>query len=166
MPGWDYAPQAYSRVSNIDFVIWILVGPYKYYMQNCQRTVKFYPIWGLSQRNCSGLQLTLVPGWDSAPHPLSRVSNVNFVILIFLGRAMNIPWKIAKGRQSFSHLGFRSNVLYEPLTDLSFLVGFCTSSPQQGVKYQLWYLDFFGGNPIYIPWKNAKGRKSSFPLGL
>jgi hypothetical protein len=23
VPGWYYAPQAYSRVSNIDFVIWI-----------------------------------------------------------------------------------------------------------------------------------------------
>jgi hypothetical protein len=27
-----------------------------------------------------------------------------------------------------------------PLTDLSAWVGFCTSSPQQDVKYQLWYL--------------------------
>jgi hypothetical protein len=27
---WDYAPQAHSRVLNIDFVIWILAGPYKY----------------------------------------------------------------------------------------------------------------------------------------
>jgi hypothetical protein len=34
--------------------------------------------------------------------------------------------------------------LPEPLTDLSAWMGFCTSSPQQGVKYQLWYLDFFG----------------------
>jgi hypothetical protein len=41
--GWDYAPQAHSRVSNIDFVIRILAGPYKYYMQNCQRTTQFFP---------------------------------------------------------------------------------------------------------------------------
>jgi hypothetical protein len=82
----DYAPQAHSRVSNIDFVIWILVGPYKYYMQNCQRTVKFYPIWGLSQRNCSGLQLTLVPGWDSAPHPLSTRVGKNFSVLWHFSR--------------------------------------------------------------------------------
>jgi hypothetical protein len=26
-----------------------------------------------------------------------------------------------------------------PLTDLNAWVGFCSSSPQQGVKYQLWY---------------------------
>ena len=30
-----------------------------------------------------------------------------------------------------------------PLTDLSAWVGFYTSSPQQGVKCQLWYFEFF-----------------------
>jgi hypothetical protein len=34
-------------------------------------------------------------------------------------------------------LGLKSKILPLPLTDLSFLVGFCTSSPQQGAKYQL-----------------------------
>ena len=47
VPRWNYAPQAHSRVSNIDFVIWILAGPYKYYMQNCQRTTKFFPTYSL-----------------------------------------------------------------------------------------------------------------------
>jgi hypothetical protein len=37
-------------------------------------------------------------------------------------------------------LGFQSKAFPGPLTDLSALVGFCTSSPRQGVKYQLWYL--------------------------
>jgi hypothetical protein len=47
-------------------------------------------------------------------------------------------------------------------------VGFCTSSPQQGVKYQLWYLILFygGGVSINIPWKIFQGRQSSWPLGV
>ena len=39
------------------------------------------------------------------------------------------------------------------LTDLSAWVGFCTSSPQQGVKYQLWYLKtclWKGGGTLWI----------------
>ena len=36
-----------------------------------------------------------------------------------------------------AHLGFESKVLSGPLTDLNAWVGFCSSSPQQGVKYQL-----------------------------
>jgi hypothetical protein len=56
------------------------------------------------------------------------------------------------------HLGLRSKVLPVLVTDLSAWVGFWTSSPQQGIKYQLWYLDFFcGGGSLqtshvkYIP---------------
>ena len=78
-----------------------------------------------------------MPGWDSAPQAHSRVSNINFDIWIFRGDRINIQWKFAEERQSFFQLGVRSNVLYGHLTDLSVLVGFCTSSPQQGVKYQL-----------------------------
>jgi hypothetical protein len=48
-------------------------------------------------------------------------------------------------------LGFQSKVLPGPLTDLSALVGFFTSSPQEGVKYQLSYLIFFyGGGSLLI----------------
>ena len=36
-----------------------------------------------------------------------------------------------------AHFGVNSKILSGSLTDLSALVGFCTSSPQQGVKYQL-----------------------------
>ena len=35
-----------------------------------------------------------------------------------------------------AHLVLQSKVLAKPLTDLSAWVGFCTSSPHQGVKYQ------------------------------
>jgi hypothetical protein len=40
-------------------------------------------------------------------------------------------------------------------TDLSAWVGFCISSPQLGVKYQLWYFILFlwRGVSINIPWK-------------
>jgi hypothetical protein len=34
-------------------------------------------------------------------------------------------------------MGLKSKVFPGPLADLSAWVGFCTSSPQQGVKYQL-----------------------------
>jgi hypothetical protein len=36
-----------------------------------------------------------------------------------------------------AHLELKPKVFPGPLTDLSAWVGFCTSSPQQGVKYQL-----------------------------
>jgi len=45
--------------------------------------------------------------------------------------------KLPKDGKVLSHLGFKSKVLPMPLTELSAWVGFCTSSPQQGVKYQL-----------------------------
>jgi hypothetical protein len=62
-------------------------------------------------------------------------------------------------------LGLKSKVLPGPLTNLSAWVEICTSFPQQGVKYQLWYLDCVG-DPINIPWNIAEGRQSSFPLGI
>ena len=59
MPGWDSAPQAHSRVLNINFDIWIFGGGlYKYPMKNCQPTPKFLATWGLNQRYCPGLKDT------------------------------------------------------------------------------------------------------------
>jgi hypothetical protein len=48
-----------------------------------------------------------------------------------------------KDSKVLDHLGFLSKVLPGPLTDLSAWVGFCTSSPQQGFKYQLYYFIYF-----------------------
>jgi hypothetical protein len=45
--------------------------------------------------------------------------------------------KYIKDGKVLDHVGLRSKVLPEPLTDFSAWVGFCTSSPQQDVKYQL-----------------------------
>ena len=42
-----------------------------------------------------------------------------------------------KDGKVLAHMGFNSNVLAGPFTDLNAWVGFCTSNPQQGVKYQL-----------------------------
>jgi hypothetical protein len=54
-----------------------------------------------------------------------------------------------KDGKVLDHLEIRSKVLPGPSTDLSAWVGFCTSSPQQGVKYQLWYLIFFYEGVLY-----------------
>jgi hypothetical protein len=45
--------------------------------------------------------------------------------------------KYIKEDKVLDQLEFKSKVLPGPLTDASAWVGFCTSSPQQGVKYQL-----------------------------
>jgi len=50
-----------------------------------------------------------------------------------------------KDGKVLAHFGFKSKVLPGPLIDLSAWLGFCTSSLQQGVKYQLRYLNFFSG---------------------
>jgi hypothetical protein len=49
------------------------------------------------------------------------------------GGSINIQWKIPYGTV-LAHLGFKSNVLPESLTDLSVWIAFSTSSPQQGFK--------------------------------
>jgi hypothetical protein len=79
------------------------------------------------------------------------------------GGFINIPWTFVEGRQSSFPL--KSKLLLGSLTDLSAWVWLCTSSPQQGVKYHLWYLDLVG-DPINIPWKIVEGRQSSFTLGF
>jgi hypothetical protein len=59
VPRWDNAPQAHSRVSNINFLIFenkIVEGDlYKYPMKNISRTAKFLPTLSLGYRYCPGL---------------------------------------------------------------------------------------------------------------
>jgi hypothetical protein len=45
--------------------------------------------------------------------------------------------KYIKDGKVLAHFGFKSKMLPGSLTDLSAWVAFCTSSPQQDVKYQL-----------------------------
>jgi len=73
------------------------------------------------------------------------------------GRSLLISHdKYIKNGKVLTHSGFKSKVLPGPLTDLSALVGFWTSSPQQGVKYHLSYLRFrFVEGGLYkYPMKN------------
>ena len=80
-----------------------------------------------------------------------QISTLIFEKKIMEGGPYKYPIKIYQGRQSFAHLGFQSKVLGGPLNDWSAWVGFCTSSPQQGVKYQLWYLKTnCGGGSLWI----------------
>jgi hypothetical protein len=83
----------------------------------------------------------------SSPH---KGIKYRLCYLDFFGGGISISHvKLPKDGIVSSYLEFRSNDLHVPLTDLSALVEFCTSSPQQGVKYQLWYFDFFG-ETLYI----------------
>jgi hypothetical protein len=80
--------------------------------------------------------------WVSAPQSHSRVSNINFDIWILLcgvGSLLISHEKYIKDGKVLAHLRCQSNILPGSLTDLSAWLGFHTSSPQQGVKYQLWY---------------------------
>ena len=60
-------------------------------------------------------------------------------------------------RQSFflAHLEFKSKVLPGPFADLNAWVGFCTSCPRQGVKFQLRY---WGMAPIKNSCKIRNGK--------
>jgi hypothetical protein len=77
-----------------------------------------------------------------------------------------MPWKIVNGRQSSFSLGVYVNGIARAFNWIIAWVGFCTSSPQEGVKYQLCYMDFFGGHPIYNPCKIDNGRQSPSHLQL
>ena len=113
-----------------------------------------------------------MPGWVSPPQAHSRVSNINFDIwFCFMeGDLYKYPTKkYIKDGKFLDHLGFKSKVFPGPLTDLIAWVGFCTSSPQQGVKYQLWYVIFFmeGGGSLWISHeKYIKDGKVLDHLGL
>jgi hypothetical protein len=81
-----------------------------------------------------------VPGWVSALQAHSRLSNINFDILNFFmewGSLLIFHEQYIKDGKVLDHLGFQSKIFPGPLIDLSAWVGFCTSSPQQDVKYQL-----------------------------
>jgi hypothetical protein len=81
----------------------------------------------------------LLWAWGAETHPALLISNEKYI----------------KDGKGLDHLGIKWTVLPGPLAELSAWVGFYTSSPQQDVKYQLWYLIFFYGGEvsINIPWK-------------
>ena len=132
------------QISTLIFELCFLEGGlYKYPLKNILKTAKFLPTWGSNQRYYPILKLTEVPGWVSAPLAHSRVSNINFDIWFFCfeGGLYKYPIKIyIKDGKVLAHLEIKSKVLSWHLTDWNACVGLCTSSPQQVVKYQLWYL--------------------------
>ena len=88
--------------------------------------------------------------WIFAPQAYSRVSNINIDIWNYFGGTLYISdGKLATDGKVLSHLGFMSMVLHTPFTDVNAWSGIYTSSQQQGVKYQILYLDFVSGN-LYI----------------
>jgi hypothetical protein len=127
-----------------------------YSMKNIFRTAKFLPTWGLSQRYCPDRHnlwlylYTVVYKWPvicCIGWQVQRSSHQLVIIItmcpsdgdIYLH--LNPFWifheKYIPNGKVLAHLGFESKVLSGPLTDLNAWVGFCSSSPQQGVKYQL-----------------------------
>ena len=150
-------PTAGCQISTLIFDLSFGGILYKYSMKNILRTTNSLPTWGVDQRYCAGLYLTEVPEWVSAPQSHSRVSNINFDFWIFFcgGGSLWISHdKYIKDGKVHIHLGFQSKILVGPLTDWSAWVGFCTSSPQQSVNYQLLYLYFIlrRGVSMNIPW--------------
>ena len=115
------------------------------------------PLWFMSKVLAESLtDLSVLVGFCTSS-PQQGVKNQHWYLIFFLwmGALLIFHEKYIKDSKVLDHLWFMSKVLPGPLTDLSAWVGLCTSSPQQGVKYQLWYLIVFYecGVSINIPWK-------------
>ena len=151
---WVSAPRDHSRVSNINFDIWIsFCGGclYKYLMKNILRTAEFLSTWGFNRMYWPGLYMTEVPGWVSAPQAHSRVSNINFDIWIFFcgGGSLKISHtKYFKDGKVLAHLGFQSKVLSKLLTHWNAWVGSApqTHSRVSNINFDIWF--FFGGGSL------------------
>ena len=119
-------------------------------MKNILRTANFLPTWasikGIGRAfnwlKCLGGFLHLKP---------TAGCQISTWIFDFLWRGSLLMSyeKYIKDGKVLASLGFQSKELSGPLTDWSARVGFYTSSPQQGVKYQLWYLNFLFWRVLY-----------------
>jgi hypothetical protein len=134
-------------------------------MEIWQRTAQFFLNWGLCQR---GFNWLWVPMWVSAPQTHSRVTHINFNILIFLlgGDSLNIPWKIGHGRQSSFSIGVYVKGIALAFNWLKWLGGFQHIKPTVGWQISTLIFWFFWGDPINIPRKFGNGRQSSFSIGV
>ena len=180
MPGWVSAPQAHSRVSNINFDISkknygreVSINiPWKIY----RRTPKFLPAWGFKSKVISGpFNWLKCLGGISASQAHSRVSNINFDIWIyFLWRGVSYKYPIRKialrTAKFLARLGFQVKHISRAFNWLKCLGGY--SAPQvrqQSVKYQLCYWFFFFGERVLYkyPMKNiSKDGKVLDHLGV
>ena len=165
MPGWVSPPQSHSRVAIIVFDIWFYFlkreGLYKYQMKNSQRQIscplEVY-VKGIAQafnwHTYLGGFLHLKPTAEC--QILTDIWKTNCGEE---GMLYKYPWQIPNGKV-LAHLVLRSWVFIGAFSDLSVVMGFCTSRPQLCVKYRLWYLknkNWKGRGSINIPWKIHNG---------
>ena len=99
VPGWVSAPQAHSRVSNINIDIWIIFCGEESLLIFYEKYIKDGKVLALLgfQSNVFSEPLTAWrAGWVSAPQAHSRVSNINFDIwfAFWMGVSINILCKI------------------------------------------------------------------------
>jgi hypothetical protein len=146
VPGWVSAPQAHSRVSNINFNIWnCFYGGWSLWISHEKyiKDGKVLPDLGFQSKVFPG-PLADFCAWVGfcTSSPQQGVKYQLWYLIIFYGGGS--LWisheKYIKDGKVLDHLGLKSKVFPWSLTDLSTWVGVCTPSPQQGVKYQLWYL--------------------------
>jgi hypothetical protein len=161
--------QAHSRVSNINFDIWIFFcggGLYKYPMTNILRRAKFLPTWAFNQKVLA-VPLTNWSTWvgfcTSSPQQGVKYQLWYLKFCLWRGSLLIFHEKYIKESKVLTHLGLQSKVLAGPLTDWSVWVGFCTPIPQQGVKYQLGYLIFLEGGLYKYPMKILLRTAKFFP---
>ena len=143
---WVSAPHTHSRVSNINFDIWknklrsviSMNIPWKIYYRrqsSCPLGAYVKSIVRLfNWLKCLGEFLQLKPTAGCEIWTL-----IFELFFVERGSLLIFHEKYIKDGKVLANLGLKSKVLPGPLTDLSAWVGFCPSSPHQGVKYQLWY---------------------------
>ena len=127
VPRWVSVTQALSRVSNVNFDIWMGFGSTSIYIPCKIPNGKDLSHMGFTPKVLPVPLTDLSPWVCFCTQDHIKVANVNFNI----GWGyINIPCNIPNGKV-LSHMGFKSNVLLGPFTALSLCVGFCTSSSQQ-----------------------------------
>ena len=156
MPDSVSAPQAHSIVSNINFDIWIFfLGTRWISHEKLATDSKVLSQLGLSSNILFG-PLTDISGFVGY-YTTSLQQGVKYQLdiwIVFGGTVYISHEKLTTDGKVLSHLGNRSKIFSGPFNEISAWLGFCTSSPHQGVKYQLWYFDFFLEGLYKYPMKN------------
>ena len=124
-------------------------------MQNCHRTVKFFPIWGWNVRYFGALNWLKCLGGILHLKPTAGCQISTLLFGFVLGILCISHEKMTKNSKVLSHLRFNSRVLPEPLTDIGAWVAFCTF--QAHSRLSNIYFDiciFFLGETLYISHEN------------
>jgi hypothetical protein len=173
VPRWNNAPQAQSRVSNINFGIWRKIveraGFFKYPMKNISRT----------QSSCSlGIQIkgivrviNLLKCLGEMMH-LKPIVGCHISTLIFekkiveRGVSINITWKIYQGPSSSCPLGVWFKGIALVFNWLKCLGRIMHLKPTSECQISTLIYGFWRGDLIHIPYKITEGRQRSLPLGV